>query len=146
MFNAIFVTAFFGFFRVNELVANSHSDIGHASSSEDVYISGKGVEVLLKHSKTDQKGKGTLILLPRVKAGICPVKAISEYMSIRTKCKGLFFVHANGVHVTRYQFNAVLKMGLEMKEVDGSNLRAHSFRTTACLVGLSEDEIKGLGH
>jgi hypothetical protein len=53
LFNAIFITAFFGFFRVNELVANSHSDMGHALSSEDVCILGKGVEVLLKHSKTD---------------------------------------------------------------------------------------------
>jgi hypothetical protein len=71
-------------------------------------------------------------------------------MRIRPKCKGLFFVHADGVQVTRYQFNAVLKMGLKMAEVDESSLRAHSFRigaaTTACLVGLSEDEIKGLGR
>jgi hypothetical protein len=97
LFYAIFVTAFIVFlffFRVNEFVANSHSDMGRASSSLDVCISCKGVEVLLKHSKTDQIGKGTLILLPRVKAGICPVKAISDYMRIRPKSKGLFFVLA----------------------------------------------------
>jgi hypothetical protein len=55
------------------------------------------------------------------------------------------------VHVTRYQFNAVLKMGLKTAKVDGStcSLREHSCRigaATARLVGLSEDEIKGLGR
>ncbi|XP_061190204.1 uncharacterized protein LOC133198071 [Saccostrea echinata] len=47
--------AHWAYLKVNELVANSHSDIGHALSSADVCITGKGIEVLLKHSKTDQK-------------------------------------------------------------------------------------------
>jgi hypothetical protein len=51
LFNAIFITIYFGFLRVNELVANSSSDMGHALSSEDVCISDKGVEVFVEALK-----------------------------------------------------------------------------------------------
>ncbi|XP_048733030.1 uncharacterized protein LOC125649499 [Ostrea edulis] len=60
LFSTIFVTAFFGFFRMGELVQNSKHDAGHAIQVQNVLYSphDNTVRILLQHSKTDQEGKG----------------------------------------------------------------------------------------
>lgn len=65
LFSAIFTTAFFGYFRIGELVQNTSKEVGHAIQTSNVrYIaSNNTIQISLKHSKTDQEGKGSLINL-----------------------------------------------------------------------------------
>ncbi|XP_056006915.1 uncharacterized protein LOC130050703 [Ostrea edulis] len=56
LFSVIFTTAFFGYFRMGELVQNSVHDPGHAIQARDViYLEHNNtVPIFLRHSKTDQ--------------------------------------------------------------------------------------------
>lgn len=74
MFLAIFSAAFFGYFRMGELVHNSVHDSGHAIQYGDVtYLAHYNtVHIFLRHSKTDQEGKGSSISLTPTLLPICP--------------------------------------------------------------------------
>nr|XP_034335988.1 uncharacterized protein LOC117692391 isoform X1 [Crassostrea gigas] len=56
LFTTIFVTAFFGFFRMGELVQNTKQDVGHAIQVQNVSYSplDNTIKIVLHHSKTDQ--------------------------------------------------------------------------------------------
>lgn len=152
LFSAIFTTAFFGYFRIGELVQNTSKEVGHAiQTSNVIYIaSNNTIQISLKHSKTDQEGKGSLINLLPTNNTICPVSSITSFMSARPHCPGSFFCHARGTPVTRYQVMSVFSMFIAKFGLDTKSYKTHSFRigaaTDAWVQGRSEDQIAAGGR
>ena len=152
LFSAVFTIAFFGFFRVGELVQNTRSDVGHALQTSNVKIltSINALEIRIPISKTDQLGRGATIVLPATNQVVCPVQAVKAYLQLRPNFLGSFFRHLSGSPLTRYQFVAVLKSVLQAVGVDSTLYSSHSFRigaaTSASLAGISDEKIAQLGR
>lgn len=152
LFAAAFSVAFFGFFRVGELVSSSGAGLKHVISISDVHFMHDNsiVELGLRSSKTDATGQGAIVALPAVAGQICPLKLLKRYVSMRPSVGGPLFCHFNGHAVTRSQFNAVLCKACRILGVDVSKYRSHSFRigaaTLASSKGVSDDEIRMCGR
>lgn len=150
LFKSMFLTAYFGFFRLSELVLSKSPDVQHAISVDNVSIVSDMLQIFVQSSKTDQTGKGALVQISSVGGEFCPVMAVKQFQLVRPSLPGPFYCHFSGQPVSRYQFNAVLKKALSALGLAKTNIKSHSFRigaaTEAALAGLSDTEIKGLGR
>ena len=93
LFKPLFSLAFFGFFCVGELVAESKGFSIHAIKLSDIVfkVNGSVLEVRIPHSKTDQLGKGTVLSLKCTGAFLCPVCSMQSYLKVRPKVSGQLF-------------------------------------------------------
>lgn len=150
LFSALFSIAYFGFFRIGELVVNKSLAHSHTILIDDIVIQDKRVLINLKFSKTDQLGKGTIIDLQATDSFICPFKLLKRYLDIRPQNYGPAFIHFGGSPVTVYQFNAVLQKALGAAKVSSNHLRGHSFRVGAASqsskLGFSDEEVQEFGR
>lgn len=152
LFKAAFCLAYFGFFRVGELVVDSSVKHNHALAVENVQLKdyGRVLEVFLPHAKTDQAGSGSVIALSAVDSPVCPVLAMKAFLDVRPKRQGHLFIHFSGDPVTRFQFSSILKKALTSVGVTTNAYTTHSFRigaaTSAASRGISEDGIKEFGR
>lgn len=150
LFKAAFTMAFFGFFRVSELVGQGKG--GRQGLKLSCVKLGRDLIVTLTGSKTDQLGKGAQVRLRGVDnlPGICPVQAMAEYLQIRAPVGDTMFVHYSGEPLTRYQFQAVIKKGARILGWDVTRFSSHSFRigaaTTAAANGTSAQAIMEKGR
>ena len=102
MYKALYLLAFFGFFRISNLVPIStwSFHIGKQLCRGDVLVEQNQAIVIVKWSKTLQSiNKGTYVIIPRLSNSVlCPVKAL-EMMFIEypaTKNAPLFS-HQSGI-------------------------------------------------
>lgn len=152
LFSTIFSTAFFGYFRMGELVQNSMHDPGHAIQAGDVtyHKQTNKVLIVLKHSKTDQEGRGATISVTATLQAVCPVRLVLSFMQLRPSIPSAFFGHISGSPVTRYQVSAVFNMALDKLGLSKQTYKTHSFRigaaSTAWANGASEKDIAGKGR
>ncbi|XP_077792013.1 uncharacterized protein LOC144329169 [Podarcis muralis] len=152
LFSAAYVIAFFGAFRVGEVVAEATS--GGTTRSlllEDVQLSSSSVTVRVRHSKTYQGGKGTLVKLTASgQQGPCPVKDTRRYLYLRPLGPGPLLIHEDGSWLMRHQFTSVLRKAIDACGFSSKDYAAHSFRigaaTTAAHMGLPADRIKEMGR
>ena len=153
LFRAAFTLAFFGFFRISELVGQvKHGKtVTDGLRVDDVQL-GSVLNIRLRKSKTDQQGAGTSIRLKAVDSApeVCPVRALVQYMSLRPKNGDKLLIHHNGESLTRYQFQAVLKKAACLLKWDATRFSSHSFRigaaTTAASNGHSIESIMRKGR
>ena len=104
MFWAVCCTAFFGFFRLDEILLPSGStyDSNIYLSVGDVAVDSVGnpkmIQISLRHSKTDQFGQGSKIYLGRTKNDLCPAATILAYLAkaLRGNIQGPLFRIQNG--------------------------------------------------
>ncbi len=156
LFTALYTLAFFGFFRVSELVAASGTDRSNrALLLSDTLVAGdqSQMQILLRTSKTDKHGRGTRIDIQSVpKSILCPVAAMSNYLSKRPAVQGPLFIHFDHATLTKFQFQSVFKKALEATSfpVITKQYSSHSFRigaaTTAFLRGFTSEDICELGR
>lgn len=152
MFKALYSMAYFGVFRVGELVADSVKYHRHALLFDDVKFTGQNAEISihLRHSKADQSGQGITIGIPSISSKLCPVKKLKQYLKIRPVSNKLLFCHYDGTPVTRYQFSAVLNKTIHALKLDATKYKSHSFRIGAASIaielGLKEEEVERLGR
>ena len=152
LFRAVFTLAFFGFFRVGELTANSKSSVIHALPFSGLKFTNdkRNLEVYIPHSKTDQSGKGVTVSIAKVGGSICPVQCMEAYLRVRPSGSPQLFCHFNKEPLTRYQFSSVLSKAIRQLNLGGGRYRPHSFRIGAASIssklGISEDKIKELGR
>ncbi|XP_040216804.1 uncharacterized protein LOC120946105 [Rana temporaria] len=131
LFRAAFALAFFGAFRVGELVSPSKLVQGGMGVS-DVGWTPEGVTLWLRRSKTDQSGKGRAVhVFPIEGSELCPVGLVRDYLDIRPGVGGAFLVHENGSPMSRYQFVAVFRKCLGALGLVAKEFSAHSFRIGA---------------
>lgn len=150
LFTAAFSLAFFGAFRIGELVSPTRGTAG-GILAKDVRSHRDKVCLRLRRSKTDQSGKGVdvwLFALPG--STVCPVRAVEELARVRPTGGGPFLRHEDGSYLSRFQFVAVFRKCLMKLGLDGKAYASHSFRigaaTEAARCGLDEAAVRRIGR
>ncbi|XP_064402396.1 uncharacterized protein LOC135348148 [Halichondria panicea] len=156
VFWAIAATAFFGFFRLGELIQprNTHWDpnlhLSWGDFAVDNHDKPQMVQIHLRQSKCDQFGRGADVIVGRTDDKICPVDAILAYLKHRNNHPGPFFVLRDATSASKEWFIQRLRESLEAIGLPQSSYAGHSFRigaaTTAALAGLEDSIIQKMGR
>ena len=136
---ALILIGFAGGFRRSELVNIDY---------EDIEFVNEGVKILIKRSKTDQSGEGTIKAIPYFdNQEFCPV------VSLKTYIKEKFFSKNNGkiFDISDKSVALIIKRYAEKAGLDSSRYAGHSLRsgfaTTAAEFGAEERNIMAMtGH
>ncbi|KAM3936674.1 uncharacterized protein RB166_018500 [Leptodactylus fuscus] len=150
LFRLAFALAFFGAFRISELVSRSRVCPG-GLLLEDCRLLGDDFVCRIQRSKTDQEGRGLVVCLCRlVGSAVCPVSCFEAFLQIRSLGGVSLLVHADGSCLSKFQFVQVLRKGLGFLGLSSGDFSSHSFRigaaTKAALWGLPEDAIRRIGR
>jgi site-specific recombinase XerD len=109
----------------------------------DLEISETGIILTVRHSKTDQEGKGQKIGIPRAKNGLCPVSSVERWLKRRSEslidpAEPLFVkigVHGRGKwwwtagnRLSARMVSEVVKQYAAFAGFDSSQYSAHSLR------------------
>ena len=153
---AVAITAFFGFFRLGELLPESANAFNEATDLAwgDVAVDNRQdptmIQIHLKKSKTQQFGPGVDIVLGATGVPLCPVKAIVKYIAERGSQTGPFFLNPNKTAVTKSQFISRFRSILQLIGLPQFDYAGHSFRigaaTTAASLGIEDSMIQTLGR
>ena len=136
---ALILIGFSGGFRRSELV-NIHYD--------DIEFVTEGVKILIKRSKTDQSGEGSVKAIPYFdNQEFCPVVALKNYVSKKfsnTNEGKIFNISDKSVALIIKRYAE--KAGLDSSKYAGHSLRS-GFATTAAEFGAEERNIMAMtGH
>lgn len=150
LFRLAFSLAFFGAFRISELVSPSRSRCG-GLRFEDVFLMGGSLDCYLRQSKTDQVGRGSTVSLHCLAGSdMCPVQLFSEYVFLRGSAPGPLLIHGDGLYLSRFQFTQVFRQCLQDMGLPSREYSSHSFRvgaaTEAARWGLSDDIVRRIGR
>ena len=136
---ALILIGFSGGFRRSELVNIDY---------EDVEFVTEGVKILIKRSKTDQSGEGSVKAIPYFdNQEFCPVLALKNYISKKfsnTDEGKIFDISDKSVALIIKRYAE--KAGLDSSKYSGHSLRS-GFATTAAEFGAEERNIMAMtGH
>lgn len=153
---AVSASAFFGFFRLGELLQESSTQFNPATSlawgdvAVDSHANPKMIQFHLKVSKCDQFGAGSDIVVGRTDSPLCPVAAILKYIEVRGDTPGPFFVDSSHKALTKQKFVSQIRIILNSIGLQQDQYAGHSFRigaaTTAALAGVEDSTIQTLGR
>lgn len=129
MFKTTFSFSIFLAFRSSELIAESKQDSSSRTLAvTEVSNKASKLHVHLRRSKTDHHVWRVNILLHSSPRGmLCPVHYTREYLSVRPQIMGLLIVHADGMHLSWFQFISVFQACLS-KAGFLSGFGTHSFQ------------------
>ncbi|KAM3920353.1 uncharacterized protein RB166_014754 [Leptodactylus fuscus] len=150
LFHLAFSLAFFGAFRVSELVSPSRRCPGGLGLG-DCRMDGGELVCLLRHSKTDREGRGLVVRLrPLPDSVACPVNCFAAFMAVRPAGGGALLVHGDLSCLSKFQFVQVFRKGLEKLGIPPGDYSSHSFRigaaTEAACWGLPPTVIRRIGR
>ncbi|OCT55560.1 hypothetical protein XELAEV_18000707mg, partial [Xenopus laevis] len=150
LFRLAFSWAFFGAFRISELVSSNRAGVG-GILREDIRREEHSLSIRIREAKTDKSGKGFLVELHGVGGfDACPVKCFDEYCRVRREQIGIFLIHQDGSALSKFQFVAVLRRTLGGLKLAAAECGSHSFRigaaTEAARWGLDEAVIRRIGR
>ena len=149
MFWAACCAAFFDFLRVSEFSCTGAFDPSIHLSLADVTFTDDHYCLRLKSSKCDPFRQGCVVRLGRSGSDLCPVVALSRYLSIRGPLPGPLFHCSDGTPLSLVLVNQWLRAILRSAGITG-NYSSHSFRigaaTSAALAGFPDHLIKTLGR
>ncbi len=136
---ALILIGFAGGFRRSELVS---------ILKEDVELVDEGVKILIKKSKTDQSGEGSVKAIPYFQnQEFCPVIALKKYMSLKkfnSNSEKIFKLSDKSVALIIKKYAQIA--GLDPTKYAGHSLRS-GFATTAAEFGAEERNIMSMtGH
>ena len=136
---ALILVGFSGGFRRSELVNIEYDDVEFVK---------EGVKILIKRSKTDQSGEGSIKAIPYFENhDFCPVIALKKYFNERFIGKNdgrVFEISDKSVALIIKKY--VEKAGLDPSKYAGHSLRS-GFATTAAEFGVEERNIMAMtGH
>ena len=152
MFKCVFVLAFFGLFRISELVCQNKKDpSSKVLLISDIAFKEEKMKVTIRFSKTDQKGNSSTIVFKSKKGeNLCPVQSMKKYIPERGHHDGPLFCHADGSYLSRFQFNKVLEQTVEFVDDTIYNVKSHSFRiggaTNAICKGIPYEQVQEMGR
>lgn len=149
LFKALFTVAYFGLFRVSELVVPFLAQTDRVVFRSDLSLGDKYAIIKLNYFKTNQTGNPVRLKIPADDSSVCPVRALTEFMCRRSHIPGPLFVHCDGTPVTRTQFSAVLSKCVHEAHLSNA-YKTHSFRigraTDLALQGLPSTALMKLGR
>ena len=136
---ALILIGFAGGFRRSELVS---------ILKEDVELVDEGVKILIKKSKTDQSGEGSIKAIPYFQnQEFCPVIALKKYMTLKkfnSNSEKIFKLSDKSVALIIKKYAQIA--GLDPTKYAGHSLRS-GFATTAAEFGAEERNIMTMtGH
>ena len=136
---ALILIGFAGGFRRSELVS---------ILKEDVELVDEGVKILIKKSKTDQSGEGSIKAIPYFQnQEFCPVIALKKYMNLKkfnSNSEKIFKLSDKSVALIIKKYAQIA--GLDPTKYAGHSLRS-GFATTAAEFGAEERNIMSMtGH
>ena len=153
---AISCTAFFGFFRLGELLVDSLEAFNPATGLAwgDVAVDSESnptmIRIHLKKSKCDQLGAGVDIIVGRTGSDLCPVAALLKYIALRQDRPGPFFLRSSREVTTKGWFVGQLRVILSAAGLPQLDYAGHSFHigaaTAAALAGVEDSTIQTLGR
>ena len=156
LYSAMFLLAFYGFFRIGELAAKSAGRHCSLLQFKDLtFLMSDGTPYMIKLTITDFKHntsrKPFEILIEREAAmPFCPVQGLINYCQLRGVQPGPLFCHQNLEPITVYQFNTELSRCLTFCGLDTKKYKGHSFRIGAAShaadKGFSDAQIRTLGR
>ena len=149
MFRAAATLAFFGFLRIGEFTVTPHRPV--PLSKGDILLSNHEMQVGLRHSKTDQWGRGAFVKIGCSRDSCCPVQAMEQYLKQdRRPTSAPLFQDTNGTALTARAFRSWLHRHLARIGLNPRLFNTHSFRigaaTAAAKAGLPEKKIMELGR
>jgi integrase len=145
---ALLLVGFAGAFRRSELVALDVADLTFTA---------RGVEVVIRRSKTDQEGAGRTVAIPLgSQAETCPVRRLQAWLTVAGIVEGPVFRSVDrwrkvggridGRDVARIVKRAADRAGFDAAVFSGHSLRA-GLATSAALAGKSDRAIMATtGH
>lgn len=153
---AIASSAFFGFFRLGELLVESADQYVPAVNLSwgDVAVDNRSSPTMakfhLKRSKCDQFGKGVDVVVGKTDSPICPVAALVAYISLRQDRPGPFFINRQKAPVVKSWFVQQIRAIIGLLGLPHVDYAGHSFRigaaTSAALAGVEDSTIQALGR
>ncbi|XP_055336569.1 uncharacterized protein LOC129587019 isoform X1 [Paramacrobiotus metropolitanus] len=131
-----FCFAYFGFLRVSEFAVSSVY-YSHFIQLRHVFYDGVQVMLNIPSSKTDQFGCGYTISLKSTGRSVCPVRAYSEFISVRVFSTPIsaFFIFSDGTVLSRLYLEQSLRKLLP----DYPTVHTHSFRIGAASSALANN-------
>ena len=146
MFQAAISLAFFAMLRSSEFCSpGSHHTSSATLLLSDISIQRDIMLVRIKQSKTDPFKEGCVVRVTAVKSSICPIRAMTRYLSLRRASNGPLFQFCNLTYLTRSGLSTLLSTVLP-----GININTHSLRiggaSAAASNGLSDATIQVLGR
>ncbi|XP_073428239.1 uncharacterized protein [Dendrobates tinctorius] len=150
LFKLAFSLAFFGAFRLGELVSPSRFKKG-GLLRQDVDVFGDRLEITLRFSKTDRDGKGCRVVLFEVSGSpLFPVSCMRIFGTGGRSFTDPLLVHGDGSFLSRFQFVTIFRRCLERGGLPAREYSGHSFRigaaTEAARRGLGEDMVRRIGR
>ena len=153
---AICCVAFFGFFRLGELLFpsrdafNPHLHLAWEDVAVDDARNPRMVRCHLKQSKTDQLGRGVDVVLGKTGLDLCPVAAVLGYIASRGDQPGPFFLTTAKTPLSKSEFIGEFRAVLGRIGLPAEDYAGHSFRigaaTSAALAGVEDSTIQLLGR
>ncbi|XP_073421270.1 uncharacterized protein, partial [Dendrobates tinctorius] len=150
LFKLAFSLAFFGAFRLGELVSPSRFKKG-GLLRQDVDVFGDRLEIILHSSKTDRGGRGCKLVLFEVSGSpLCPVSCMRNFGAGRGSITDPLLVHEDGSFLSRFPFVTIFRRCLEIGGISAREYSGHSFwigaATEAARKGLGEDMVRRIGR
>ena len=156
LFSAMFLLAFYGFFRIGELAAKSvNSGRAVVQYNQIRFLTQKGnvhmIKITITKFKHNNNHRPFDILIERELSSLfCPVQAMLKFCHTRGHQPEPLFCHPDLSPITVSQFNAELHHCLIFCGLDTSRYKGHSFRIgAACHAadkGFSDAQIRALGR
>lgn len=89
--------------HVGEVVSGSWADAsGRALRLEDLFWSDQEMTLIIRLSKTNQRGVRQRVTIARVPHLPCPYATMQEYLRIRPQGQAASFVHEDGSLLTKF--------------------------------------------
>lgn len=148
--------AFFGFFRLGELLPENETAYARAThlSWGDVAVDDRHqptmLRIHLRRSKCDQFGRGVDVFVGRTANEICPVAATLAYFALRGGTEGPLFIDSQRRPLTKDKFVKRIRDILREAGYEAYHFAGHSFRigaaTAAAQAGVEDSTIQALGR
>ena len=156
LFGAMFMTAFYGFFRIGELSCNSKQQVDTVVQFDQVTFLKQSsrvtaVKIVITKFKHNTNNRPFVITIESEPSEpFCPVQTLIDYIKLRGYHKGPLFTCAAGGAISTNNFNTELRRALNFCGLDCSRYKSHSFRIgAACHAsekGFSDSQIRALGR
>ena len=156
LYSAMFLLAFYGFFRIGELAAKSADCAASLVQYKDLKFlvqddTLRMIKITITECKHNTNKQPFEILIEREDTQpFCPVQALVDYCRQRGSDPGPLFCQQSLVPISVYQFNTELSRCLNFCGLDASRYKGHSFRIGAAShaadKGFSDAQIRTLGR
>ena len=159
LFGAMFMTTFYGFFRIGELSCTSNKQVDTVLQFDQVTFLKKSsrvtaVKIVITKFKHNTNNRPFVITIETIESErsetFCSVQTLIDYIKLRGYHKGPLFTCAAGGAISTHTFKIELRRALTFCGLDCSRYKSHSFRIgAACHAsekGFSDSQIRALGR